>query len=84
MTSIIGIRCGGFDQCMPTTRSGCSQVAAIFVIGMPDVFDARIASAADVLLELGEQLLLEVEPLGRGLDHEVGTRRAPRRDRARR
>ena len=22
MTSIIGMRCGGFDQCMPTTRSG--------------------------------------------------------------
>ena len=25
ITSIIGIRCGGFDQCMPTTRSGWAQ-----------------------------------------------------------
>jgi len=31
---------------MPTTRSGCRHTVAIFVIGMPDVFDARIASEA--------------------------------------
>ena len=52
MTSIIGIRCGGFDQCMPTTRSGWAQAVAIFVIGMPEVFDARIGVVGDVLLEL--------------------------------
>ena len=31
---------------MPTTRSGCAQTVAIFVIGMPEVFDARTASSA--------------------------------------
>ena len=46
ITSIIGIRCGGFDQCMPTTRSGCAQTVAIFVIGIPDVFEASTASSA--------------------------------------
>ncbi len=33
---------------------------------------------ANVLLELGEQLLLEVESLGRGLDHELGAREGRR------
>jgi hypothetical protein len=28
-TSIIGIRCGGFDQCMPTRRPGCFSAVAI-------------------------------------------------------
>ena len=46
MTSIIGIRWGGFDQWLPMTRSGCSQASAIAVIGMPEVLDARTASAA--------------------------------------
>ena len=45
-TSIIGIRCGGFDQCMPTNRAGCFSAVAIWVIGMPEVFDAMIASSA--------------------------------------
>ena len=46
MTSIIGIRCGGFDQCSPTTREGSEQTSAIFVIGMPEVFDERMAPGA--------------------------------------
>ncbi len=53
------------------TRSGCSSPSAIFVIGMPEVLEARIASGADVLLELREDLLLQLELLGHGLDHEV-------------
>ena len=46
MTSIIGIRCGGFDQCMPTTREGSEQTSAIFVIGMPEVLEERMAPGA--------------------------------------
>src|ERR1700709_572688 len=78
ITSIIGIMCGGFDQCMPTTRSGFCRFAAIFVIGMPDVFRARSGCGGGGgrvggagLLELGEQLLLELELLGRRLDHQL-------------
>ena len=71
MISIIGMRWGGFDQCVPTTRSGCSRSSAIFVIGMPDVFEARSTLRPDVPLVLGEDLLLEVELLGHGLDHGV-------------
>ena len=54
ITSIIGIRCGGFDQCMPTTRSGCLVTAAIFVIGIPEVFEARIASGATTSSNCGK------------------------------
>ena len=50
---------------------GVLQAAAILVIGMPEVFEARIASGRDLPLELGEQLLLELELLGRRLDHEL-------------
>jgi hypothetical protein len=35
----------GFMKCMPITRSGRPLAAAIFVIEIEDVFDARIASS---------------------------------------
>ncbi len=45
-TSIMGIRCGGLDQCMPITRCGCLSPFAISEMGIPDVFVARMAVAA--------------------------------------
>ena len=56
---------------MPTTRPGWAQTVAIFVIGMPDVFDASTASSRDVLLELREDLVLQLELLRHRLEHEV-------------
>jgi hypothetical protein len=66
MTSIIGIRCGGFDQCSPTTRD----------LGDLRDRDARGVRGEDgarrrELLELREQLLLELEALGNRLGHEL-------------
>ena len=43
-TSIIGMRWGGLDQCITTTRSGCCRSAAILVAGMPDVLEAMTTS----------------------------------------
>ncbi len=40
-----GIRCGGFDQCMPTTRPGTRVTDASSVIGIPEVLEARITSS---------------------------------------
>src|SRR4029079_6863919 len=40
ITSIIGMTCAGFDQCMPTTRSGFEIFACSLVMGIPEVLDA--------------------------------------------
>jgi hypothetical protein len=37
-----GMRWGGFDQCMPTTRLGTRVTDASSLIGMPEVLEARI------------------------------------------
>ena len=70
----MGMRWGGLDQCMTTTRSGCCRLAAIFVAGMPDVFEARTTSGPTCCSYLGVRPLLELEVLGDGLDHELGAR----------
>ena len=64
------MRCGGLDQCITTTRSGWARFAAIFVAGMPDVLEARITSGPTMLFVLRVDLLLELELLGDGFDHE--------------
>ena len=47
ITSIIGMMCGGFDQCMPTTRAGFEMKACSLVIGRPDVSEATMVSAGN-------------------------------------
>ena len=62
---------GGLKKCMPHTRSGSGTSAAISETGIDEVLVARIASGPHVSSEMGEELSLEVEVLGRGLDHQV-------------
>ena len=83
-TSIIGIRCGGFDQCMPTKRAGCFSAVAIWVIGMPEVFEAMIASSARWSSKLRDDLALEVQLLRDGLEHQLGAGQRRGRGRLRR
>ena len=56
---------------MPTTRSGPGVSAPIAVTGSEEVLLARIASGPQASASAGEQLPLQVEVLGRGLDHQV-------------
>ena len=51
---------------------GVLGASAIFVIGMPDVLEARTASRRDVLLELRKDLVLQLELLGHRLEDELG------------
>ena len=44
ITSIIGMMCGGLDQCMPTTRPGSDRPSWILVMGMPEVSEASTQS----------------------------------------
>ena len=47
----------GLKKCSPSTRPGFSVAAAIFMIGMLDVFDASTASGSVMsLVEFGEDL----------------------------
>ena len=48
---------------MPPTRSGCLVVAAIEVTGSDEVLVAMMVSGLVERVELGEHLLLDVEPL---------------------
>ena len=68
---------------MPTTRSGMRADGG----DLRDRDARRVRGedrvVGDVRLELREHLVLELELLGDGLDHEVRARRAPRRDRSR-
>ena len=48
MTSIIGMMCGGFDQCMPTKRAGCVRRAWSWLIGIAEVLDASTASGLQI------------------------------------
>ena len=72
MISSSGRIATGLKKWNPTTRSGCSRPDAISVIDNDDVLVARTASGLDVLLDLGEDLLLDLDLLEHGLDHEVG------------
>ena len=50
----------GLKKCRPSTRCGFLVAAAIFMIGMLEVFDARTASGSvDDRVEFGEDLRLD-------------------------
>ena len=71
-TSTSFISAGGLKKCMPTTRSGSGTPAAISVTGSEEVLVARIASGPQTLAASDrEQLALQLEVLGRRLDHQV-------------
>ena len=57
---------------MPITRSGRPVTAASEVIGIEDVFDARIASGGKRLVGAAEDVLLDRGVLDDRLDHQVG------------
>ena len=76
MTSIMGMMCGGFDQCMPMTRLGLAGAG----LNARDR-DARGVGGQDAILgdmrfDLAKYLNLEVEIFGHGLDDEIGARNA--------
>ena len=49
ITSTSGTRCGGFQKCVPTTRSRCLSLAPISVEGMAELLLARIVVGAVTL-----------------------------------
>ena len=67
-----GIRCGGFDQCMPTTRPGTRVTDCQLADGDPRGVGGQDHIVADLRLELLEDLLLELLLLGHRLHDEVG------------
>ena len=62
----------GLKKCMPITRSGREVAAASSVIGIDDVFDARIACGGERLVGGAEQLLLHLGVLDDRLDEQIG------------
>ena len=70
-TSTSRISGGGLKKCMPQTRSGRSAPAAIAVTESEEVLVASTASGRADPLQGREQLALELEPLGRRLDHQL-------------
>ncbi len=48
-TSTSGMTTAGLKKCMPTTEPGRPVAAPIRVIGIDDVFEARIASGASTI-----------------------------------
>ena len=62
----------GLKKCRPSTRLGFFVAAAIFMMGMLEVFDASTASGSVMtLVELGEDLALDGLVLHDRLDHEL-------------
>ncbi len=62
----------GLKKCMPMTRSGRFVAAARLVIGMDDVFEARIAAGGNSSSARRKMPLLASGVLDDGLDQEVG------------
>ena len=62
----------GLKKCMPITRSGRPVAAASEVIGIDDVFEARIAASGQHLVGAAEDLLLHGRVLDHRLDQQVG------------
>ena len=62
----------GLKKCMPITRSGRCVTAASDVIGIDDVFDARIASCRQHLVRAAEDVLLRLRVLDDRFDQQVG------------
>ena len=67
-----GIRCGGFDQCMPTTRPGTRVTDASSLMGMPEVLEARMTSSPTCASSSWKTCCLSVLLLGHRLHDEVG------------
>ena len=61
----------GLKKCMPATREGFFSDPASSVMLSADVFEPMTACGRRVLLDLGEQRQLEVDPLGRRFDDEI-------------
>ena len=58
-------------KCRPATRARVFKCLPISPIGKVDVLLVSGISGRASALELGEQLVLERQVLGRGLDHEL-------------
>ena len=74
MTSIIGMICGGFDQCMPTTRPGTRVPAWMCGDRDPGGVGGKNAIVGHLHLDLAKNLNLEFKVLGHCLDDEIGAR----------
>ena len=59
---------------MPQNRSGRFSPSASFVIGIVEVFEARIALRRQLRLEPGVELLLDLGILDDRFDHQVARR----------
>ena len=75
------ILCTGLKKCMPATRDGRVSEPAISVMLSADVLVATMASAGASAFDIREELELQVDALGRRLDHEVRARERRRRRR---
>ena len=75
-TSTSFISAGGLKKCMPTTRSGCGTSGADLGTGSEEVLRREDRPVSAGLGELGEQSALQLEVLGRGLDHQVAAGQA--------
>ena len=72
MTSTSVITGTGFMKCMPMTLSGRFVAAAIFVIEIDDVFEARMHSAPVMRSSFAKSSRLRREVLDDRLDDDVG------------
>ena len=70
-TSTSSISAGGLKKCIPTTRSGSGVEAAIAVTESDEVLVASTVSGRVALGEGREQLPLQIQVLGRRLDHQI-------------
>ena len=71
----------GLKKCMPITSSGRDVAAASSVIGIDEVFEARIALSGQRRVGGAEELLLRLGVLDDRLDQQVGVaERVDRRD----
>ncbi len=71
ITSTSGTRCGGFQKCVPTTRSRCLRFLPISVEGMADELLARMVSGATSASSSAKICCLSGKFLRRGLEHEL-------------
>ena len=71
-TSTSGIRYGGFQKWVPTTRSLCAALSPIWVMLMTEVLVHRMVSGGHGGVEPLEHTLLESEVLEHALHDDVG------------
>ena len=75
-SSTSGRTATGLKKCIPTTRSGCSRLAAICVTESEEVFVTSRHSSETTCSSAREDLLLDGDLLEHRLDHEVAAREA--------